>query len=274
MSTRQAVVMVTACLCIGSCAEEPAGPQSSGFAAGQPDDATDRSLTPEQYLTLGMPAVDRPWTSADYEAARQALLALARKDPRRLPHHRSTQSAAVIERLCDQENLGLIRNSSLPVQPRFRESLDLLGAHNAICKIYLQAQVRDPRYVADLLRMQSFSLYAVAAQLDLCDQFTRTLDPRDPSYPVRIEGLAKMKRGLAIMVRGILLTLVENKGRDLETRRILANSFADVYPTIAVSLLPLSRKELDTRVAELVIAENDGVTRSALDRALGSRKTR
>src|SRR5262245_2782550 len=56
-------------------APQPAAKPAAPPAAAQPGPpvADDHSLTPEAYSAKGMPAVDKPWTDADYAAALKVL---------------------------------------------------------------------------------------------------------------------------------------------------------------------------------------------------------
>ncbi|MBM4043452.1 MAG: hypothetical protein FJ290_33615, partial [Planctomycetes bacterium] len=132
MSPKPAAISFALAALLGcSEAERPTG--SAGGAL------SDRSLTPEEYIRLGLPAHDRPWSGADMARAANVLSALAAKNPGQLPRYRGERSGAVFARIIADDNLEFFRNRSLPLEARMPDALVYMERSNAIGKLYVAA---------------------------------------------------------------------------------------------------------------------------------------
>src|SRR5580704_15216011 len=78
------------------------------------DAPTDQSLTTEQYVELGLPAPDRPWTGEEMTQAAEVLSRIAAGGAERLPRYRSERSGEVFARLTSADNLEVVTRDSLP----------------------------------------------------------------------------------------------------------------------------------------------------------------
>jgi len=207
----------------------------------------DLTLAPDAYMDMGLPAIDRPWAPQDYRSAMNVLLGL---DENEIPRSNS-RSAAVFDRIADPENLGLLLNGSLPLYQRLLASLEIMESANAILKIYYAAQTTSPALSDDTMSIFGFVLQATSAQLRLIDEFVATLDSSDSAYETRMEGLERMKGGLAQIVQGVLMSLGEDHVYGEGARVGLAGIVADTYPTMRPMLPRLARVEFDRRLKEM-----------------------
>src|SRR5262249_7733861 len=96
----------------------------------------DASLTLAEYIDAGVPAPDRVWTSADYQAASAALERIG-KDRDVLPRWRSDKSGALFERLVDARNLDLLRDHKTPPDMRLAMGADYMKYSNELLRAYV-----------------------------------------------------------------------------------------------------------------------------------------
>ena len=235
--------------------------------SNSPNVGKDLSLTPAEYIELGFPAPDRPWTTPDYQVVFRTMQTL----PIALfPRTKSPKSGVVMDRLTNIDNLSVFFNRSLPLNQRLMLSLDFLDAVNGITKLYLAACNRAPLYADDLLLMQGFMLHATVAQLELVDEFLPTLDKTDPTYPTRIEGLNKMKQGIAQMIQGALISLEERKLYSEQSREEFASTIAATFPNISTHLPALSVIEFKTTLRRIASQETNTSIKSSIMKAIDS----
>jgi hypothetical protein len=221
----------------------------------------DHSPAPADYMQRGLPAIDRPWSAPDYQAALRIFAALPIEQ---LPRTSSAQSAAVINRLTDPANLGVLMNRSLPLNVRFPGAMDLVDAANAITKIYLAAASKDTALVEDLVRLLGFMLQAATTEAALIDEFLPTLNKSDPTYPTRMAGLAQSTMGFAQTVQGTLLTLRDPRGYSRTSRVRLAKIVVSVWPRMVSHLPPLSAREFLGMLQKLADSDADPEIRRVL----------
>lgn len=238
------------------------GPTGPADAGRSPADAT---LTVAAYMEKGVPAPDRPWGAPDYAATWRALSTLPHEQ---LPSIRSDRSRTYVDRLAARENLEFLQNRTLPIKGRMGPSLELAQESNRVFKLYLAAVQDDGSRVADLFRLMSFSLRLTCVQCEMIEEFLPTLDKGDPTNKTRLEGLAQMKVGLAQTVQGALISLGDASLRTVDSRRDLAEAFAEMFPRIAPTLPPLTKDEFVATIRRLVESEPEGEVKATLGRAV------
>lgn len=120
-----------------------------------PAEKDDQTLTPDEYIGLGLPAYDRDWGGADMARAAKILRSFGERKYHQLPRYQSERSGEVFARLASPSNLDLFRNDSLPLGGRLADALNYFQAHNEIFKFYLAAfqngDVRDCELVELML---------------------------------------------------------------------------------------------------------------------------
>ncbi len=221
----------------------------------------DVSLTPVEYMDLGFPASDRPWTTPDYQVVFRTMQTLPVE---RLPRTTSPKSCPVVDRLTNPDNLGFFVNRTLPLDQRLVPCIDLVDSANGISKLYLAAHSRAPVFAEDIIRMQGFMLQAVVVELRLLDEFLPTLDKSDPSYPTRMAGLEQMKSGMAQMIQGVLVVLAERKSYTAKARAEFASTVSATFPKIAPHLPPLSRQEFTATLRRIASEEKDTSVKASI----------
>lgn len=206
----------------------------------------DGSLTPEEYVRYGMPAVDREWSGDDLTRAEGVLSGLSKRGYQILPKYQSERSGEVFARMTSVKNLELLRNKSQPVDTRFTQAVEYYDASSRLLKLYLTAYVKKGVKENDLFELIGARLRLAVVILDLGDEFVASLKQDDPNYQSRLQGLEGMKQGLASVVSGSIQTLKARGKTPVEDIAKLVGSMQETFPRI-VPQLPL-----DARVETLV----------------------
>lgn len=210
----------------------------------------DKSLTPAAYIELGLPADDREWAGPDMEKANAVLSELVKEDPAKLPRFNSPRSGKVFARLTNPANLSIANNRSLPMDWRMSHMLSYFTAATAVAKMYLAADPRALTLGAEQLELLGSTLHAAVALAALAAELVPTLDPKDPTYPVRMKGLQGMRGGLATMVSGCLMTLTEAQYAERDRARLLGH-LEETLPRLFPHLPDGMKAELPVRLREL-----------------------
>lgn len=216
-----------------------------------PPPPPDKSLTLSEYVEGGLPAPDRIWSGADLARAAAALTRIAQTDASRLPRYRSDRSGKAFARLTADENLDIYRDPSLPLDQRFPEALTYIQSTNELLKLYLAALNQGAVGGGELVEFLGAQLRASVVMLGLVDEFLPTLDKEDPTYPVRMAGLQRMKSGLSSVVAGGLQTLSESNAYRTADLKRLVGYMEDTFPEILPKIGELSRTETLIRVRTL-----------------------
>ena len=253
------IVVMLACVCAidpsrateRQSSETQSLPQQRTIPGGEPKSPPDLSLTPEQYIKLGLPAYDRPWSGTDMASAAKVLAALASKDPGQLPRYQSPRSGKVFSRLvATPQNQELSRNKSLPLQSRLQNALGDLQATSEIMKLYLASFLNGKTSGADLIELFGGSLRSTVVAVEVFDEFIPTLKDTDPTYKARMAGVEQMKKGLAMTVSGSFDSLTE--AFDKADRLRLLEHMQETLPAIVPRLSPASRQEVSVRLDKML----------------------
>ncbi len=204
----------------------------------------DRSLTSDEYLRLGAPADDRPWTSAEMTKVQKVLTDLAKKDSRQLPRYRSERSGKVFARLTDDENLGLARNATFPLSVRLSEILTYSKEFGAISKVYMAAFAEQHIGGREMVELTAHLFRVMVAITDVVDEYLPTIPKDDPDYSGRMAGFERMKQGAATSVNGALILLTERDAYSAPDRVRFAELVTPTLPLLVRRLKPGSRAEM------------------------------
>jgi hypothetical protein len=208
----------------------------------------DQSLPDTDYIQLGVPAHDRPWSGDDLARAARVLSELAQEHPEQLPRYKSEYSGATFARITSPQNLELLKNRTLPIEARFPQGNAYLGASNQFLKLYLAPFLKRTIRDTDLVEIMGALLRLAAILPALTDEFLHTILKDDPTYAVRMGGLKKMKEGLGNVVMGGLQTLTEKEYYASSERIRLIGYMKETFPTIVPFLLPGTRAETLVRL--------------------------
>lgn len=220
--------------------EQPSEPPVTRHVT--PQVLADKSLTPEEYIRLGMPAHDRVWLGPDMAQAEKVLAPLAASEAR-LPRYQSDRSGAVFSRMTAAQNLKGLQDRDVPISTRLPLALSYFQSSNQIFKHYSRAfgkgEVRD----SDVVELAGALLKTTVVLIDLVDEFFATLDKDDPTYPVRLRGLEGVRVGLGGVVIGSLITLTERDSYRTSELVRLVGYLEETLPRLIPRLPPGSRAE-------------------------------
>jgi hypothetical protein len=225
--------------------ESKANPPDSQIPPAPP---SDRSLESKDYLAAGVPAHDRTWQSADILRASESLHAIARRNIQSLPRYESSRSGAVFARITSKDNVDFYRSESLPLEQRLEPALNHQLATNQLLKLYLHAYNQHAVGSSELIELSNAQLRIAAVLATLVREFIPRLDPSDSTYAVRMQGLAKMRNGMATMVSGCLDTLTERHVHTAAERKRVLECLAETLPEIMRELPESSRSEFLIRL--------------------------
>ncbi|WP_417387074.1 hypothetical protein [Gimesia sp.] len=208
----------------------------------------DNSLMLKEYIEAGVPAGDRSWTGNDMAKAAEILAGIAQQDRSKLPRYQSQNSGEMFKRLTADDNLDSYRNQTLPLQQRLPDGINYMQSSNQILKLYLTAFKQQEVGDSELVELIGAQLRVSAVMMTLVNEFLPSLNKDNPDYPARMEGLKRMKNGLATIVAGSLQTLTESQTyRPSELKRLIGYMQL-TFPTLLPEVPESSRDEFITRL--------------------------
>lgn len=238
-------------------ATPPGTPESTSPLAtttpgeSQPTDNDDRSLTTAQYIELGLPKCDRPWSSSDMSRAAKVLTEIASRDARELPRHLSPKSGQVFARITADDNLDGIRKQSLPVTIRTGFALQFLHAAASIGKLYGTLAVEESAASEETTELIGLTLRIATVLKGLSDEVLPTLDKNDPTEATRLNGLMQLTTGLGPVVQGALNQALASKKLKPETRTRMLKYMEQTLPELVNVLPPKAREEVRVKLKTL-----------------------
>ena len=250
-----AACLIVAAGCNNSPAPPPlptVGSSKGGVSTNSPVENTpksaplppaDKSLAFDEYIKAGVPTHDRIWSGADLTKVAQVLMAMERDAAGRLPRYKSPNSGELFARIVANENLEMHRNGSLPLGGRLVDAMNYGQSLNTILKTYGAAFEKYAVGDSELVELLGAQLRVMVVMNQLVNDFIPTISKDDPTYPVRMNGLKKMKEGLSAMVAGSLQTLTETHAyRPSELKR-LAGYMQETFPGLFPEVSAGSRSE-------------------------------
>jgi hypothetical protein len=249
-------LVVFAMIAIAGCSKEPSNNLPRGFSPSAdplPTQSTDESLTETDYITLGVPAVDRAWSGPDFTRAAEGLSRLAAHNPRALPRYQSERSGAVFSRITSTQNFEIIVDPSLPISARMPTAMEQMQSLNSIMKTYLAIHAQGAISFSETVELLGASLRLIQRVIPMVEKFATTLYKNDPTYEVRLAGIEQMKVGFAQVVTGTIYTF-EDSSLSLEQRQRLLSYLSETLPQLIAFLPAGSRQEI---VQRLVVLADD-----------------
>lgn len=180
------------------------------------------------YIANGMPASDRRWAGADYQAVAQTL----KSGTLALPSLADPNSAKFFKRLTNEDNLVLSRDKSLAL-PNRMDNFILMGQWStAVTKMYLKHLNTDLSIHSDVAQLLSFNLKVSEVGTELVREYI-PLIPKDDKYEVRLAGIKQMCGGVTQLTAGTILSLSEE---DVYSKADLSN----ILDTLALTVPSLN----------------------------------
>jgi len=196
----------------------------AGFESGRLNATVvpDRSLPVEQYVALGVPPMDQPWSSSDLSVAARVLAQLAEDKGDQLPRFASAKSGEVFARLSQadegsrvpQENLSSAKQMA-ELGPEYMERLQ---AVNRLLELYRRAYERQQVGITEVIELAATASRVTALLLPIFGRVFSAIDPDDPRYPAARSGWEQALGGVSKILRGSIMTLSEPHAPDAKLR--------------------------------------------------------
>jgi hypothetical protein len=189
------------------------------------------------------PSPEQPWTKREYVdfyfTHFNGNLAL--------PHLRSADGRALIERLVDPGNVARIIEGRASLADKRLQIATILMAAGEIRSAYNYAVFVGEPLAEELTRVQSFTLSVVDAAAQLAQG----------------EASASSVSAWSTTLSGVIHSLSERDIYSIEQRSRLTAAIAQHYPALHPLLSAADRRELQQRVSALAIEEEDMALRIA-----------
>ena len=224
----------------------------------------------EDFVAIGAPTPDRAWNPKDYDTAAIVLERLRKQHYSLLPEHDAAgQSGALFARIVSHENFAFARYKGASVNARVSFAAMFLPNVTRVLRVYIAAAETKPRRFAnEALELQAYVMASVIALMEPINEFIGTLSPTDPKYEVRMNGLKKVRKGIAGMIDGALITITENHVySDVELVRF-CGQLETLLPQFMVAV-PISesvQKETRYRLSKMASAAKSPELRIAIKR--------
>ena len=221
----------------------------------------DQSHTPAQATAHGAPSIDKTWSPVDFVTFDSYLAELSSSD---YPNLSSSNSTALFMKVIDSIEQPVLEKSDIPLDSRIGLLLQMLKACNNVLKRYTRAHNSGTDYSAEVAYLLGRSLSTARQGLVLMDEFIPTIDPHDGKYEVRMQGLQRMRDGMATVLDGVVISMKETHVYSIEERSILAKCLIAEAPTILDHLDSNVRREFEVKVKELMSSEADSEIKQLL----------
>lgn len=252
----------------GSKSQSPASPVSSKPGVPKSTSPPDLSLPAGKYAVLGLPSHERAWAGNDMQAAAKALSEIARDSPDNLPRFNSPNSGAVFARITSQENLDMLRNRSFPLPLRMAGALQFVQATSSINKTYVNSLLVKKTGSEESTELLGLTLRTSVVMTELVEEFFPTLDKKDPTYAIRVQGLAKMKAGMGNVLQGSILHVTELMANKPEMIGKMLEFMDETFPPSMKSVPPAVREETLEKLRKMRDKPEYTAHRAAIDQII------
>ncbi|CAN5563908.1 hypothetical protein BH10PLA1_BH10PLA1_11470 [soil metagenome] len=220
---------VFATVSVIGCDKTPPAPQAK---KAMPD----LSLPAPAYVKQGLPEIDHPWSVDELETALTTIRKMGSINGQCLPRYQSPASGQVFARMISEENYASLADTAKPIDDRLPAAMNYLNTSGQILKLYFTAFRRDQVTPDEMIELVGSNLRACVMVLGRVDEFLPTLKTSDGRYQVRMNGLAKLKAGLAEVAGGAIMSLTERQSYPLAARQRLIVHLSENLPTIVAHL--------------------------------------
>lgn len=203
------------------------------FAERTPIDTADHSLTVDRYVREGVPAPERNWTALDMQTAYRTLARLARQNPDSLPVLDSKLSGPLFARLVNEEELKPFRDKTRPIQQRLDSFLEYVTGYKELWKIYAQEVVAERHKDLEAAALTVKLLNMTVLMMDMSSELIASLNPKEEDYTVRKSAFDNLRRNIAVLAQGTLVTISEKDRHRLAARKKLLRNLQDTLPPLS-----------------------------------------
>lgn len=233
--------------------EQPAKPESG---AGEPEPAPVLmgQLDESELASFGMPSAESAWSFAGYTSARQAMVAIAKQNPKLLPRAGSPTFA----RMTDIDHLRTLANAVAPDQ-----LFGLMLSLGAIETIYGDRVPDEPEFEREQV-MLSAAVLVVTSKVPDHSAATEADAAALRNEPSRLQGMLRFRHGVYEQV----VDLLEPAPNSVLARGLLCEQLALAIDDAAPLLLEEERASVREQLRGCAGASTEALAK--LERALAS----
>jgi hypothetical protein len=246
---------------------QPATPAQPAAAQARPGPpvAEDNSLTPAEYRAKGLPAVDKPWTDAEYAAAAKALEAILAADPSQLPRRESPKSGPVFARLVAVENFAPLEKKRQAADQRLSQAGRYGNAVQQLASIYARATNQYKKsFDAELVDLSAFNLELADRLRVLGDELVQEVTYNDPQHDKREEVRDRIHYSFVAVIDSALAAFPQHHAYRKSELARFAGKLGDVLPRLYPVLPDNAKRDLPARLEKLANDEQDPALKEAL----------
>jgi hypothetical protein len=253
---------LAACLAAATPLQTPAAQTQAQSLVPAPD----HSLDLKGYLDLGLPAIEKAWTAAEYSQAGKVMDTLAKKDPTQLPRSGSARSGAVFSRLVDPANIFSLGNKAIPPYSRIETAGGIMQESVSLFRTY--AGVSSPALCFDteLMKLGIYLLRQQETATLISDEILRS-DLSVAQDPKRKDGHAQIRIGMGQTSCGLVQMLADSGTiRD----QVAVRAAGELLPLLAqaYALLPPTEQDKVRQQLADAIQKGNGPDRKEALRSL------
>jgi hypothetical protein len=200
----------------------------------------------DTYLAAGCASTDREWRSADYAT----LAKLIESKTVEIPLLKHPEGSKVLRRICSSENLAFGQNLTLPFSARIEDFMGIQLALGTITKRFVTDVTSGADHSEEMSLLMSQNLRVSALGIDLMNEFIPTLK-RDDTYETRMQGVSKMKSGLATVFSGAYTSIADDSIYSDAERTAMLAVISEVAPKFATTMSPDTRTEMNLKFTKL-----------------------
>lgn len=245
----------------------PQAPAQPAAVPARPDPtvAEDNSLTPAEYQAKGLPAVDKPWTDAEYAKAAQALEAILTADPSQLPRHESPKSGPVFARLVAVENFAPLQKKRPAADQRLSQAGRYGTAIQQLASVYARATNQHKKaFDAELVDLSAFNLELADRMRVLGDELVQEVARNDPQHDKREEVRDRIHYSFVAIIDAALAAFPQQHAYRKSELARFAGKLGDVLPRLYPVLPANAKRDLPARLEKLAGDEQDPALKEAL----------
>ena len=127
---------------------------------GQPSTPyPDNSFPNEEYTALGMPNLDKPWHSIEYDTVIALLRSIVEVDKWSLPRKESTNSGLLFQYIINTKHLDILTDPTVSLNQRVQELEGFASHTSQLLSLYSEKDANFERFGREHLEVAYFSAY-------------------------------------------------------------------------------------------------------------------
>jgi hypothetical protein len=239
----------------------------SASAQNYPDDT---SLPIAEYLALGVPPVDRPWSVDDYKTAVFVLDSIGQAQPGALPQYQSERSGALFARLVAIDN-AQAADPTITDAVKLNGMLPLTQEFANLMRIYTAPGAQGIVFDNELAELLGYFLSTADTVAALATRVITEAGQAAILKDTTNGALIQMRSGLTLTAVGAIEPMgvmepLETSALRLPARRRLAAHVGAHVPAIAPLLTDSGRAEVRAQLARVLRVEKDAGIRGILQK--------